>query len=83
VFTASIEAQGARASILQVMAAADRVFGDAKFAVRTVDFLIESHVFGREAPHPLPEAYVGRSPQDLALFSFSQFGRRGLYGTFG
>jgi hypothetical protein len=48
----------------------------------TIDFLIVSHVFGREIPHPLPSAYFERSPEDLALFSFSEFGRRGLYGTF-
>jgi hypothetical protein len=74
--------QGTNASIRRIVAAADRVFGDAAFAVRTLDFLIESHVFGRECPHPLPAAYLGRAPDDLALFSFSQFGRRGLYGIF-
>jgi hypothetical protein len=82
VFTAAFDVQGARASIHRIVAAAERVFGEPTFAVRTVDFLIESHLFARECPHPLPTAYVGRSPDDLALFSFSQFGRRGLYGIF-
>lgn len=82
VFTAALHVQGTHVSIHRIVAAAERVFGEATFAVRTVDFLIESHVFGRESPHPLPAAYAGRSPEDLALFSFSQFGRRGLYGIF-
>ena len=82
IITADLSVQGTNASIRRIVAAADRVFGDAAFAVRTLDFLIESHVFGRECPHPLPAAYLGRAPDDLALFSFSQFGRRGLYGIF-
>ena len=82
IITADLSVQGTHASIRRVVAAAERVFGDASFAVRTLDFLIESHVFGRESPHPLPAAYAERSPEDLALFSFSQFGRRGLYGVF-
>src|SRR5579859_7788130 len=52
IFTAVLDVQGTHASIRRIVAAAERVFGEAAFAVRTVDFLIESHVFGREFPHP-------------------------------
>jgi hypothetical protein len=82
VFVAEFDMLGSHASIHRIIAAADRVFSDASFAVRTLDFLIQNHVFGREWPHPLPATYAERSLEDLALVSFSQFGRRGLYGLF-
>jgi hypothetical protein len=52
-----------------------------KSAVRDVDFLIKSHVLSAKALHPLPRE-IGRNTQKLALYSFSAYGRMGLYGTF-
>jgi hypothetical protein len=52
-----------------------------KIALRDVDFLIKSHVLLAKALHPLPQE-LGRDTQKLALFSFSAYGRMGLYGTF-
>ena len=46
-----------------------------------MDFLIRSHLYGQSVPHPLPKP-LGRDPRENALFSFSQYGRHGLYGTF-
>jgi len=46
-----------------------------------VDYLIRSHLYRLPLPHPLPKS-VGQDPRELALFSFSQYGRYGLYGTF-
>lgn len=49
---------------------------------RTVDFLIRSHVFGLAVPHPvIPVA--GASDDDIALGSFSTFGRFGWFASFG
>lgn len=50
------------------------------FVLQQVDYLIKSHLFKREVPHPLPKDF-GRDAQQLALYSFSEYGRRGLYGT--
>lgn len=52
-----------------------------KITLRDVDFLIKSHVLLAKALHPLPQE-LGRDTQKLALFSFSAYGRMGLYGTF-
>jgi hypothetical protein len=52
-----------------------------KSILRDVDFLIKSHVLSAKALHPLPRE-LGRDTQKLALFSFSAYGRMGLYGTF-
>jgi hypothetical protein len=52
-----------------------------KITLRDVDFLIKSHVLSAKALHPLPQE-LGRDTQKLALFSFSAYGRLGLYGTF-
>ena len=54
---------------------------DPHYPVAVVDYLIRSHIYGQPIPHPLP-ASLGRDPEELALFSFSSYGRHGLYGTF-
>lgn len=53
---------------------------DASYAVAVVDYLIRSHVGGMPIPHPLPR-HSGRDPSELARFSFSEYGRRALFGT--
>jgi hypothetical protein len=53
---------------------------EAGMPVKTVDFLIKSHVFGAIVPHPMwgdPET----DPQQLAMVSFTLFGRRCWFGT--
>jgi hypothetical protein len=54
---------------------------DASFASRSVDFLIKSHVFGVQVPHPLPPDLETDS-MTIAMFSFSSFGRRCAYGSY-
>jgi hypothetical protein len=54
---------------------------DEKITLRDVDFLIKSHILSAKALHPLPRE-LGRDTQKLAVFSFSAYGRMGLYGTF-
>jgi hypothetical protein len=53
-----------------------------QFVVQQVDFLIKSHLLGLASPHPLPKSRRMDPAYVLATFSFSLFGRRGLYGTF-
>jgi hypothetical protein len=49
------------------------------FVVQQVDFLVKSHVMGLEVPHPLPQSF-GKDAKKQAAYSFSAYGRRGLYG---
>jgi hypothetical protein len=54
--------------------------GTSEDPAAVVDFLIKSHIFGLAAPHPLPE--TAEAPTDqLAMWSFARYGRRGLFGT--
>ncbi len=50
-------------------------------AVREVDYLIKSHLYGAVVPHPLPRK-MPRHPETLALNSFSRFGHRCFYGSY-
>jgi len=54
---------------------------DSALACRVVDFLVKSHLLGREVPHPLP-ADLPPTAEQVALFSFHQFGRRCSFGTY-
>jgi hypothetical protein len=54
---------------------------DPAYVVASVDFLIRSHLYGRPVLHPLPRN-LGNDPKTLAMFSFSEYGRFGLVGTF-
>lgn len=49
-------------------------------AVKDVDYLIKSHLYGVVVPHPLLRN-ITNDPKQLALDSFSRFGRRCLYGS--
>ena len=54
--------------------------GTSEDPAAVVDFLIKSHVCGLAASHPLPEA--AETPTDqLAMWSFACYGRRGLFGA--
>jgi hypothetical protein len=70
-----------KVELLAVTAQEDLVGGEPSYAVAMVDFLIRRHLYRRVSPHPLP-ARLGRDTAELALFSFSQYGRWGLYGSF-
>ena len=54
---------------------------DKNIAVQEVDFLVKSHLLFAKALHPLPRG-LSKDPQQLALVSFTSYGRMGLYGTF-
>jgi hypothetical protein len=69
------------AHVIAVSARKALVDSDPLYPIAAVDYLIRSHLYRMPVPHPLPKA-LGREPRQLALFSFSQYGRYGLYGTF-
>jgi hypothetical protein len=52
-----------------------------QYSVRALDFLIKSHVYNLGVPHPLVDAST-RDPEQLAVMSFSVFGRRAWFGAF-
>ncbi len=54
--------------------------GDRFFPLREVFFLIVSHVLGNIYPHPVP-ARIGLDEGKILLFSFSQYGRMGLFAS--
>lgn len=54
---------------------------DAQLATRHVDYLIKSHLYDRVAPHPLPST-MPPIERDIALFSFSLYGRRGQFASY-
>ncbi len=55
---------------------------DPLYAIACVDFLIKSHVFRCLVPHPLPPDYPNH-PDQIACFSFGQYGRMGRFASFG
>ena len=51
------------------------------YTVRSIDFLIKSHLLRNEVPHPLPPNFPD-DPQLIALFSIAQYGRWASYATY-
>jgi hypothetical protein len=78
-YRAEVEFNGKMATVTTV----DAIQQDEndELVVRTVDYLVKSHLYCLEVPHPLPTG-AQKGVEWLAMYSFSQFGRRGLYGTF-
>jgi hypothetical protein len=79
-YTAHVRLKSSLATVSKVVARAEWVHGDLEYAVCAVDFLIKSHAYFLAVPHPLPK-WVPDEPRLLGQFSFSQYGRWGLYGT--
>jgi hypothetical protein len=52
-----------------------------EFAVCAVDFLLKSHVLGLVVASPLPPG-APRDPEDIARYSFSEYGRNTAFATF-
>lgn len=53
---------------------------DRTFSIREVFFLIVSHVLGRVYPHPVL-SFIEAEEDRIALFSFSQYGKMGLFAS--
>lgn len=52
-----------------------------EYAIRQVDYLIKSHLYGLRVPHPLPND-LSRNSQVVALYSFKVYGNMCCFGTF-
>jgi hypothetical protein len=81
VFRATIEFKETEAVITEVEASRSKIMDDPTLAVRMVDFLMKTHLYRKEAPHPLPQGFP-EEKKTLALYSFSVYGRWAFYGSF-
>src|SRR5262249_29722984 len=68
VYRAAVEFRGDEAVVTAVEVGRARAGDDPGLAVRAVDFLLKSHVHGREAPHPLPRG-LPEDTRTLAVYS--------------
>lgn len=50
-------------------------------ARRQVDFILRSHYYQQDLPHPLPDD-LPEDPTAIARYSFHMFGARGLFATY-
>jgi hypothetical protein len=57
-------------------------YEDPVLAISTVDFLMKSHLYRMEVPHPVPEGFSD-DPERIARFSMTQFGRWASFAKFG
>jgi hypothetical protein len=81
VFRAPIEFKKTEAVLTEVEASRAKVMDDPGLAVRKVDFLMKTHLYRKEAPHPFPQGLPDEK-KILALYSFSEYGRWAFYGSF-
>lgn len=81
IFTATTELRDGQLHLTSVAANPNPADGNPEIAVRVVDYLVKSHVLGREVPHPLPPS-LNPDPQAIAVFSFGSYGRRASFATF-
>jgi hypothetical protein len=80
-FRAKIEFAVQAASIPWIEAELSDDFEDPGFVVRTVDFLMKSHLYGMEVPHPISPGF-SENPEKVARFSLTMFGRWASFATF-
>jgi hypothetical protein len=81
VYRAAIEFRGGEAVVTAAEASRSRVGDDLTLAVRVVDFLVKSHLYRKEVPHPLPHGLLD-DKKTIAVYSFSEYGRWGSYACF-
>ena len=71
-----------RVALTEVEAHPNRAAAGPDHALDAVDFLMKAYLFRRAAPHPFPPAFRGDPTSNLASYSFWEYGRRALFGTF-
>lgn len=81
-FRARLSLPADRALVSGIVAAGNWADQGAGHVVAVVDFVLRSHVLGLLVPHPLPPGPED-DPQQLAMMSFSLYGRLGRYGMRG
>jgi hypothetical protein len=77
-YVASLAPSPTELRVTEVEAWPGNVLGDDQMAVEQIDFLIRSHLFGQVVPHPAPAL---PSKKAIAMWSFSQYGKRGLFAA--
>jgi hypothetical protein len=77
-YTTTLAPSASELRVVEVEAWPGNVLGDDSVAVRQVDFLIRSHLLGQAVPHPAPPLPTKKG---IAVWSFSQYGRRGLFAA--
>jgi hypothetical protein len=86
VFRAGLEQAAVQAHVRRIEFSLEKIIpcdsADDEFVLQIFDFVVKSHVAWVMSLHPLPPSSQEESPRTLALFSFSLYGQRGLYGTF-
>lgn len=81
IFRAKIDFNESQASITLVDANAQVGSQNPGYIAQQVDFLIKSHLYKQEVPHPLP-ADLTNEIQAIALYSFGQYGRWASFATY-
>jgi hypothetical protein len=81
VFRARIAFTASGANVTSIDADAQAASPSPTYIVQQVDFLVKSHLYRREVPHPLP-ADLADEIQSIALYSFSQYGRRASFASY-
>jgi len=81
VFRAKIDFSESQANITRIDANALVASQNNLFIINQVDFLVKSHLYKLEVPHPLPKD-LPTDNQTIALFSFSQYGRWASFATY-
>ncbi len=81
IFRAHISSMDGTLYVDSVEVSGDMRSSNPDYSVCQVDFLVKSHLYRREVPHPLPDE-LPDDPSALVLFSFSQYGRWAFYGSF-
>ena len=81
-FCASVRFDETEVRITGVDADSDVVDGDSEMAMKVVDFLVKSHLYCYECPHPVPDTMRDDDHQKIALCSLSSFGRRAYFASF-
>ena len=72
---------GAEAVISGIQADRRACEGNPRMALRQVDYLVRSHLLQLPVAHPVPSS-VGDDAIEIALYSFSMYGRRGIFASF-
>jgi hypothetical protein len=77
---AKIELALPQARIPWIEAVKTAAYEPASFAIRAVDFLMKSHLYRVEVPHPAPDRFA-TDPTAIAGFSMTMFGRWASFAT--
>jgi len=81
IFRAHLVIDSDSVKVDRIRAAASMLTEELTYNICQVDFLIKSHLYRREVPHPIP-VELPDTPSDIVLFSFSQYGRWAFFASY-